>query len=428
MNVLVVGGDGRAHALTWRLARSESVETVAAAPGNPGIAAMGADCVPVDPTDPGDVAKVADDLDVDLVVVSPEEPLVNGVVDAVQGRGRPAFGPTADGARLEGSKAWMKEVVADAGVPTARHAAFSVDDEDAALAFLEELPGFYVVKTDGLAAGKGVVVTESIDDARDAVHRYLSGEAFGDAGRRLVIEEGLTGPELSLLVVCNGREGWPLAPAQDFKRIGDGDTGPNTGGMGAYSPVPFVGPDVVDEVMKTAVRPTLTTLAARGIAYRGVLYAGIMLTPEGPKLLEYNVRFGDPEAQVVLPRLAGDFGQLCYDAATGSDIAPRFADDAAVTVVLATEGYPTSSRPGDVIKGIEVAEALPGVTVFHAATARRDGQLVTAGGRVLAVTALAPSLADARARAYEAAGRITWPGVQYRRDIAEAATAAAVDS
>ncbi|HUF83576.1 MAG TPA: phosphoribosylamine--glycine ligase [Acidimicrobiia bacterium] len=428
MEVLVVGGDGRAHALTWRLALSDSVETLAAAPGNPGIAAMGIGCLPVDPKNPADVAQVADDLDVDLVVVSPEEPLVNGVVDAVQSRGRSAFGPTADGARLEGSKAWMKEVVADAGVPTATHGVFSVDDEDAALAFLEELPGLYVVKTDGLAAGKGVVVTESIDEARDAVRRYLSGEAFGDAGRTLVIEEGLTGPELSLLVVCNGREGWPLAPAQDFKRIGDGDTGPNTGGMGAYSPVPFVGPDVVDEVMATAVRPTLAALKARGIDYRGVLYAGLMLTPDGPKLLEYNVRFGDPEAQVVLPRLAGDVGQLCYDAATGADVDPQFSDDACVTVVLATEGYPTSPRSGDVIEGIDAAEELPGVTVFHAGTARRDGEFVTAGGRVVDVTALAPTLADARARAYEAAGRITWPGVQYRRDIAEAATTAAVDS
>jgi len=428
VNVLVVGGDGRAHALTWRLVRSESVETVTAAPGNPGIAAMGVECVPVDPTDPAAVAQVADDLDAGLVVVSPEEPLVNGVVDAVQQRGRPAFGPTADGARLEGSKAWMKEVVAQAGVPTANYAAFSVDDEDAALAFLDTLSGLYVVKTDGLALGKGVVVTESIDDARDAVHRYLSGEAFGDAGRTLVIEEGLTGPELSLLVVCNGREGWPLAPAQDFKRIGAGDTGPNTGGMGAYSPVPFVGPDLVDEVMETAVRPTLAQLRARGIEYRGVLYAGLMLTPDGPKLLEFNVRFGDPEAQVVLPRLAGDFGQLCYDAATGADVDPQFSDDACVTVVLATEGYPTSPRKGDVIGGIADAEALPGVTVFHAGTAERDGQLVTAGGRVLDVTALAPTLSDARRRAYAAAGRITWPGVQYRRDIAEAVTTAAVDS
>jgi len=426
VKVLVVGGDGRAHALAWALDRSPSTTEVTAAPGNPGVARMGLACPPVDANDPGAVAAVADDLDVDLVVVSPEQPLVNGVVDAVEARGRRAFGPTADGARLEGSKAWMKEVLADAGVPTARHGAFGVDDEAAALAYLDELPGLYVVKTDGLAAGKGVVVTESIDDARDAVRRYLSGEAFGDAGRTLVIEEGLTGPELSLLVVCNGTaDGWPLAPAQDFKRIGDGDTGPNTGGMGAYSPVPLVGPDVVDEVMERAVHPTLHTLARRGISYRGVLYAGIMLTPAGPKVLEYNVRFGDPEAQVVLPRFDGDLARLCLDAACSkSDLAPAFTDDACVTVVLATEGYPASPRPGDPIRGLDDAESLPGVTVFHAATVERDGALVTAGGRVLDVTAVAPTLDEARRRVYEAAGRIDWPGVQYRRDIAAVAAGA----
>jgi phosphoribosylamine--glycine ligase len=381
---------------------------------------MGARCVPVDPTDPGAVAKVASDLDVDLVLVSAEQPLVNGVVDAVEARGVPAFGPTAAGARLEGSKAWMKEVLAEAGVPTARHRAFAAGEEDRALAFLEDMPGLYVVKTDGLAQGKGVTVTEDLAEARDAVRRYLSGEAFGDAGRSLVIEEGLTGPELSLLVVCNGTtDGWPLAPAQDFKRIGDGDRGPNTGGMGAYSPVPFVDGALVEQVMESAVRPTLRELTRRDIAYKGVLYAGLMLTPDGPKVLEYNVRFGDPEAQVVLPRLAGDFVQLCRAAASGSsDLEVRFRDDACVTVVLATEGYPAAPRGGDAISGIGEAEELPGVIVFHAGTAERDGELVTAGGRVLDVTAVAPTLVEARQRAYEAAARISWPGVQYRRDIA----------
>jgi phosphoribosylamine---glycine ligase len=419
VNILVVGSDGRAHALTWRIAASPSTESVACAPGNPGMAAI-ADCHPVDANDPAAVAQLADDLDVDLVVVSPEEPLVRGVVDAVEARGVAAFGPTADGARLEGSKAWMKEVLADAGVPTARYDSFGAGEEEKALAFLDELPGLYVVKTDGLAAGKGVFVTDSIADAGDAVRRYLSGEAFGDAGRTVVVEEGLTGPELSLLVVCNGTgEGWPLAPAQDFKRIGDGDTGPNTGGMGAYSPVPLAGPELVEEVMERSVRPTLHELARRGIAYKGVLYAGLMLTPEGPKMLEYNVRLGDPEAQVVLPRFAGDFARLCHDAATGRpDLAPAFVDDACVTVVLATEGYPVTTRQGDAIEGVDAAEDLPGVTVFHAGTAERDGRLVTAGGRVLDVTAVAPTLAGARRRAYEAAARISWPGAQYRRDIA----------
>jgi len=356
-------------------------------------------------------------------VLGPDDHVVDGLGDRLRAQGKLVFGPDADGGRLEGSKAWMKAVLAEAGVPTARHAAFTADQEDEALAFLERLPGFYVVKTDGLAAGKGVIVTESIDEARDAVRAYLSGQAFGDAGRTCVIEEGLTGPELSLLVVCNGStDGWPLAPAQDFKRIGDGDRGPNTGGMGAYSPVPVAGPDVVAEVMERAVGPTLHALAARDITYRGVLYAGLMLTPEGLKVLEFNVRFGDPEAQAVLPRLASDFGQLCQDAAAGgADFDTRFRTDACVTVVLATEGYPATPRSGDFIEGIDAAEELPGVTVFHAGTQQAEGRVMTAGGRVLDVTAVAPTLAEARGRAYEAAGRISWPGMQYRRDIGAAA-------
>ncbi|HMF03459.1 MAG TPA: phosphoribosylamine--glycine ligase, partial [Acidimicrobiia bacterium] len=262
MRALVIGGDGRAHALVWALDNAASVDEVVAGPGNPGIAAMGKRCVAVDATDPADVGRLAGEVEPDVVVVSAEEPLVHGVADSLRSRGTLVFGPGADGARLEGSKAWMKAVLAEAGVPTARHAAFTADQEAEALAFLERLPGFYVVKTDGLAAGKGVIVTESIDEARDAVRAYLSGQAFGAAGRTCVIEEGLTGPELSLLVVCNGTtEGRPLAPAQDFKRIGDGDRGPNTGGMGAYSPVPVAGGDVVTEVMEHAVTPTLRALA-----------------------------------------------------------------------------------------------------------------------------------------------------------------------
>jgi phosphoribosylamine--glycine ligase len=425
VNLLVLGADGRAHALAWKVAQSSSVERFWCAPGNPGMATL-TDCRPVDPNDPAAVAALAGELGVDLVIVSAEQPLVNGVVDALESHGILAFGPAAAAARLEGSKAWMKEVLADAGVATARHASFGTGEEEKAFAFLDELPGLYVVKTDGLAAGKGVVVTEDLTAARDAVRRYLSGEAFGDAGRTLVIEEGLTGPELSLLVVCNGTtSGVPLAPAQDFKRIGDHDTGPNTGGMGAYSPVPVAGARLVDDVMAHAVEPTLRELARRGIAYRGVLYAGLMLTPDGPKMLEYNVRFGDPEAQAVLPRLQGDFAALCHDAASGSAVDARFTDDACVTVVLATEGYPVAPRTGDVITGIDAAEQVPGVTVFHAATAERDGALITNGGRVLNVTAVAPTLQTARDRAYEGAERISWSGVQYRRDIAAGAVESA---
>jgi phosphoribosylamine--glycine ligase len=290
----------------------------------------------------------------------------------------------------------------------------------AALNFLDTMGGLFVVKTDGLAAGKGVVVTTDREEAREAVRSYLSGDAFGDAGRTVVIEEGLSGPELSLLVLCDGRDAVPLAPAQDFKRIGEGDSGPNTGGMGAYSPVPLVGPEIVEEVMAKAVAPTLEALGRLGAPYRGVLYAGIMLTPAGPKILEYNVRFGDPECQVVVPRLASDLATHLAEAAAGKLETPlRWRDEAAVTVVLASEGYPASPRTGDVIEGLEAAGEVEGVTVFHAGTAAAaDGTVRTAGGRVLDVTALGATLAAARERAYEAVGRISWPGMQFRRDIA----------
>jgi phosphoribosylamine--glycine ligase len=423
MRILVVGSGGREHALVWALRRSPGAPEVFAAPGNPGIAEL-ALCFPIDPSDPAAVAQLADDLIVDLVVVGPEVPLVAGVADAVRARGRLAFGPGAAGARLEGSKAWMKHVLADAGVPTARHAAFGADDEERALAFLEEFAAPYVVKTDGLAAGKGVVVTESLADARDAVRSYLSGDAFGDAGRTLVIEEGLVGAELSLLVVCNGdpHAAVALAPAQDFKRIGERDTGPNTGGMGAYSPVPIVDAATVDAVMDQAVRPTLHWLARNGADYRGVLYAGMMLTADGPKVIEYNVRFGDPECQVVLPRITSDFADLLRAAAAGDPLDVGFSDDACVTVVLASDGYPVSAKSGDVITGIDVATSVNTVTIFHAGTARdADGTLRTAGGRVLDVTATGTDLAVARTRAYEAVGLIKWDGMQYRGDIAAAA-------
>ena len=401
MKVVVVGSGGREHALAEVLGRSAEVVVT---PGNPGI--------------PGSVRTPATDLDADLFVIGPEAPLVDGLADELRTQGKRVFGPGADGARLEGSKAWMKQVLVEAGVPTAAHGAFS--DLEPALAFLDTLPGLYVVKTDGLAAGKGVLVTESISDARDAVASYLSGEAFGAAGATVVIEEGLTGPELSVLAVCDGTRAVALAPAQDFKRVGAGDTGPNTGGMGAYSPVPVAGDDVVTHVMEAAVAPTLAALRDRGIDYRGVLYAGLMLTPDGPKMLEYNVRFGDPETQVVLPRLASDLADLLAGAADGAlGDPPTFVADAAVTVVLASEGYPQAPRTGDVIEGLAEAAAMEGVTVFAAGVgAGEAGELVTAGGRVLDVTALGPDLATARARAYAAADRIRWPGLLRRDDIA----------
>lgn len=404
MRVVVVGSGGREHALAHVLSRSAEVVVT---PGNAGI--------------PWSSPAPPEELDADLFVVGPEAPLVEGLADRLRAQGKRVFGPGAEGARLEGSKAWMKEVLVGAGVPTARHGTFT--ELEPALAFLESLPGLYVVKTDGLAAGKGVVVTESLAEAREAVQSYLSGRAFGDAGRTVVIEEGLTGPELSVLAICDGTTAVALEPAQDFKRAYDGDQGPNTGGMGAYSPVPVAGPDVVAAVMERAVEPTLAALRRRGIDYRGVLYAGLMLTPEGPKVLEYNVRFGDPETQVVVPRLRSDLAVLLAEAADGRlRTPPEFDDGAAVTVVCAAEGYPGNPRVGDPIFGIEDAAGVEGVTVFAAGVrAGESGELLTAGGRVLAITGQGVDLASARARAYEAVSKVRWPGMHHRHDIAAAA-------
>ena len=402
MKVCVVGGGGREHALQAALA--PTADEVVVTPGNPGI--------------PGSVPAPAEEIDADLYVIGPEVPLVEGLADRLRAAGRLVFGPGADGARLEGSKAWMKDVLAAGGVPTARHAAFT--EVEPALDFLATLPGLYVVKTDGLAAGKGVLVTESLAEASDDVRAKLSGSRFGEAGRRVVIEEGLAGPEVSLLCVCDGRGAVALAPAQDFKRLADGDAGPNTGGMGAYSPFEAASFSV-DEVMAKAVEPTLSALQREGIDYRGVLYAGLMLTPDGMKVLEYNVRFGDPEAQVVLPRYSGDLAALLAGAASGRlHSEPSFVADAAVTVVLAAEGYPEAPRTGDPIDGLDEAGAESGVQVFCAGVGRGDGpeDLVTAGGRVLDVTALGPDLGEARRRAYAAIDHISWPGMQYRNDIA----------
>jgi phosphoribosylamine--glycine ligase len=404
MRVCVIGSGGREHALAHVLGRSAEVVVT---PGNPGI--------------PGSIDAPAEVIDAELYVVGPEQPLVDGLADRLRSMGRRVFGPGGAGARMEGSKGWMKDFLAAAGVPTARYGSFT--EVEAAVAFLRTLPGPWVVKTDGLAAGKGVLVADSFEQAAADVRAKLSGEAFGAAGRQVVIEEGLTGPELSILAVCDGKRAVPLAPAQDFKRVGDGDSGPNTGGMGAYSPVPVATKDVVDEVMDRFVEPTVAELRRRDIDYRGVLYAGLMLTPEGPKLLEYNVRFGDPEAQVVLPRLASDLVDLLGEAASGHIRSePAFGDDAAVTVVMACEGYPTSPRLGDTIDGIPDAEAA-GATVFCAGVAAGEqGRLKTSGGRALTVTGFGEDVATARERAYAAVDLIGWPGEHHRTDIALAAT------
>jgi len=405
MRVCVVGSGGREHALAHVLGRHHDVVVT---PGNPGIE--------------GSVPTPPEELEADLTVIGPEAPLVAGLADRLRSAGRLVFGPGADGARLEGSKAWMKDVLVDAGVPTAGHGTF--DDEVAALAYLDTMGDLFVVKTDGLAAGKGVLVTTDRAEAVDAVRSYLSGDAFGDAGRTLVIEEGLTGPELSILAICDGSTAVALAPAQDFKRLGDGDDGPNTGGMGAYSPVPVATEAVVGSLMADAVEPTLAALRGRGIDYRGVLYCGLMFTPSGPRVLEYNVRFGDPETQVVLPRLTSDLGELLAAAAAGRlGPEPTFDDWAVVAVVCASEGYPTSPRTGDRISGLDAAAQVAGVTVFAAGVGvDSDCALVTAGGRVLTVTGRGPTVDEARHRAYEAVAKISWPGMCHRTDIAATPT------
>ena len=403
MRVCVVGSGGREHALAVALARTTDVVVT---PGNPGI--------------PGSVATPAEELGADLYVIGPEVPLVEGLADRLRAGGALVFGPGRDGARLEASKAWMKEVLVAAGLPTAAHRSFGADEVGAALAFLRTLPGLYVVKTDGLAAGKGVLVTDSLAEADDDVRSKLSGSSFGDAGRRVVIEEGMSGPEVSLLCLCDGHEVVPLASAQDYKRLGERDEGPNTGGMGAYSPVPSVDAAEAERLAELLVAPTLHELQQRGIDYRGVLYAGLMLTPDGPKVLEYNVRFGDPETQVVLPRWTGDVAAMLAACAAGSlKVQPSFSADAAVTVVCASAGYPVAPRTGDRIEGLEAAAARPHVDVYCAGVAAApDGTLVTAGGRVLDVTALGPTVAEARSRAYAAVADLSWPGMQVRSDIA----------
>jgi len=401
VRVCVVGGGGREHALAVVLARHAEVVVT---PGNPGI--------------PGSVDTPPEEIDADLFVVGPEVPLVEGLADRLRAAGRLVFGPGAAGARIEGSKAFMKDLALRSELPTARHGVFS--DPEPALAFLRTLPGLYVVKTDGLAAGKGVLVTESLAEATDDVRAKLSGSTFSGAGRTVVIEEGLRGPEVSVFAVCDGDRAVPLPPAQDYKRIGDGDEGPNTGGVGAWSPLPFLGPGFADEVVERFVEPTLWTLRQDGVDYRGALYAGLMVTAEGPKLIEYNIRFGDPDSQVVLLRATSDVASLLAEAATGRiETTPTFADDAAVLVVACAEGYPGPARTGDVIEGLDAARALEGVEVLAAGVGLGDdGRLVTAGGRVLDVVGRGPTPAEARRRAYAGLGELSWPGLHHRNDIA----------
>jgi phosphoribosylamine--glycine ligase len=407
VRVLLLGSGGREHALAQALAADPATTGLVAAPGNPGIGELAELRTGVPITDPAAVAGLAVDTGADLVVVGPEAPLVAGVADAVRAKGIACFGPSAAAARLEGSKSFAKDVMAAARVPTARSR--TCTDPASVAAALAEFGAPYVVKDDGLASGKGVVVTGDRDAA--AAHAAACGP--------VVVEEYLSGPEVSLFVLCDGRTAVPLLPAQDFKRIGDGDTGPNTGGMGAYAPLPWAPPDLVDRVLATVVRPTLDELRRRGTPYTGVLYVGLALTADGPKVVEFNCRFGDPDSQVVLALLATPLAGLLAAAAAGDlagQPALRWRDGAAVAVVLASAGYPQAPRTGDPVTGAE----RPGV--LHAGTARRaDGALVSAGGRVLNCTATGPDLAAARDAAYRLVAQVALPGGQYRTDIALAA-------
>lgn len=428
MRILVVGTGAREHALVRALSLDPAVTELHAAPGNPGIGRL-ATLHPVDQLDGAQVAALATRLGADLVVVGPEAPLVAGVADAVRAAGVPVFGPSGEAARLEGSKAFAKDVMAAAGVPTAEPRLVTSPDEVEAA--LDAFGAPYVVKEDGLAAGKGVVVT---DDREAAIaHAQACLEKEGGA---VVVEEYLDGPEVSLFVLSDGADVVPLVPAQDFKRVGDGDTGPNTGGMGAYSPLPWAPAGLVDEVVETVARPTVAEMARRGTPFAGVLYCGLALTSKGVRVVEFNARFGDPETQVVLARLATPLAGVLLAAATGSlgELPPlEWRDEAAVTVVVASEGYPGSVRSGEAITGVEAAEAVPGVHVLHAGTALRQdpggddddaiegAHLVSAGGRVLSVVGVGADLAAARAAAYAGVGRIELAGSHHRGDIALAA-------
>jgi phosphoribosylamine--glycine ligase len=414
VKTLVIGTGGREHALALALSRDPAVTEVHAAPGNPGIAAV-ATLHPVDPMSGPAVADLAERLGVDLVVVGPEAPLVAGVADAVRERGISCFGPSEEAAQLEGSKAFAKDVMAGADVPTALAHVCTTEEEAAAA--LDSFGPPYVVKDDGLAAGKGVVVT---DDRAVALAHAVSCE-------RVLVEEYLDGPEVSLFAVTDGSTVYPLLPAQDFKRIFDNDEGPNTGGMGAYTPLPWAPHGLVDEVRERVLQPTVDELARRGVRFSGLLYAGLALTERGVRVVEFNARFGDPETQALLALLDSPLGALLKAAADGvlDDVPPpRWKPGAAVTVVMASAGYPESSRNGDVISGVESVDAQPDIDVIQAGTALDDtGRLVTAGGRVLAVTAVGDDIAHARVRAYQGVTAISFDGAQWRHDIASRAAA-----
>ena len=420
MRVMLLGGGGREHAIGWKLAQSELITELISTPGNPGLAEVGAVVPGIDITDPEAVLSLAVANAVDLVVIGPEAPLAAGVVDALVDAGIAAYGPHAAGARLEASKAYAKDVMRRAGVPTGD--AHTFHSLDPAVAYLESIDGPYVVKADGLAAGKGVLVTEDRIAAEAWVRVCLEGH-FGEAGSTVVVEEHLDGQEVSVLALCDGERALVLEPARDYKRLLDGSIGPNTGGMGCYSPVTDLPARLVDFVLREVMEPTLATLQEDGVSYRGFLFAGMMLTADGPKVLEFNCRLGDPETQVILPRLDEDLLALLAAAAAGElpDRPLRFKDLAAVDVVLTAAGYPENPLRGSAIAGVGSVQERDDVHVFHAGTRYTANGMISDGGRVLNVVGTGPDIATARAAAYEAAEAITFEGKQYRTDIAKGA-------
>ncbi len=424
MNVMIIGGGGREHALAWKAAQSEQVDTVFVAPGNAGTALEpGLQNVAIDVLDFAAQIAFAKENNVGLTIVGPEVPLVEGIVDAFADAGLACFGPSKGAAQLEGSKAFTKDFLARHKIPTAAYQSFT--EVDPALAYLREQGAPIVVKADGLAAGKGVIVAEDLATAEDAVRDMLSGNAFGDAGCRVVIEEFLEGEEASFIVIADGEHVLPMATSQDHKRAGEGDTGLNTGGMGAYSPAPVVTPEVYDRIMDEVIMPTIRGMAAEGNTYTGFLYAGLMIAADGsPKVIEYNCRFGDPETQPIMMRLKSDLSTLCQAALDKrlDQLSTEWDDRAAVGVVLAAGGYPGSYNKGDVISGLDGINR-DGAHVFHAGTAEQDGKIVTAGGRVLCATALGNTVTEAQQAAYALADAIDWNGVYLRRDIAYRAIA-----
>ena len=416
MRILVIGGGGREHAIVWALKKSEKVQEIYCAPGNAGIGQL-AECVPIPVSRFGDLIQFAVDHAIDLVVVGPDDPLAAGIVDAFEARGIPIFGPRQNAAEIEGSKIFMKDLLRKYEIPTAKYETFT--DFASASAYLAEQSAPIVIKADGLAAGKGVTVARTMDEAKQALEDMMVNKVFGESGSQVVIEECLVGQEMSILAFVDGESVQPMVPAQDHKPVYDGDLGPNTGGMGTYTPLPHIPQAIIDEAIETIVIPTAKAMVSEGRPFRGVLFAGLMITKDGPKTIEFNARMGDPETQVVLPRLKTDLVDIILAAMNGrlDQLEIEWSDEAAVCVILASEGYPASYPKGRVISGLDEAAAQEGVQIFHAGTSLQGDQFVTSGGRVLGVVGLGADTAQARERAYKAADTIKFDGVHYRTDI-----------